>query len=316
MQFSSSVKRKRQREDSGPNDSGGNAKVGHGKDKDETLARNGSHSQSSSRQSAGRVLRFQLEAWDEDKPRKEKEQDEATIQEKHKQKCEKEHNSDSAKEKKKQKTDKEFAWMDSDDDESGGEKASGSAESPRSPKRRDTSETRDASSQQESIPASEIQSFGQMLKMAPRFQAKLRTMQMPELAAVCQAAARVKFYDSGFFESVTAAAKRHLSGKGKQKPADIVDILDGLAGINACDKALFELMVQALENCPEREIDAMLRKRLLKAVTAAGHKSEHQLLKSLAKQEAEERYEIACNASATAWQRRDDNNKNRTYWWT
>merc|ERR1712113_218486 len=102
--------------------------------------------------------------------------------------------------------------MDSEDDESGGERSSGSSEAPHSQKRGDDSGNRGASDPQESIPASEIQSFGQMLKMAPKFQAKLRTMPMLELAAVCQAASRVKFYDSDFFESVAAAAKRHLSG--------------------------------------------------------------------------------------------------------
>lgn len=318
MQFSSGVSRKRRREDSGPNDSGVNTKNSLSKEPDETRASNGSRSQSFSRERSGCVLSFRLEAWKEDDPRHEKAHGEATSGDNPKQTYDKEHNSEPAKEKTKEKNNKEFAWMDSEDDESGGERASGSSEAPHSKNRGDDSEKQGASDPQESIPASEIQSFGQMLKMAPEFQAKLRTMPMLELAAVCQAASRVKFYDSDFFESVTAAAKRHLSGKGrqKQKPADVVDILDGLAGINACDKPLFELLVQALEDSPQDQIDASLRKRILKAVTAAGHKSEIQWLKDLATKEAEERYSRACTASATAWQRRDENNKHRTFWWT
>eukprot|EP00930_Biecheleria_cincta_P050650 TRINITY_DN35835_c0_g1_i1.p1 TRINITY_DN35835_c0_g1~~TRINITY_DN35835_c0_g1_i1.p1 ORF type:complete len:319 (-),score=53.18 TRINITY_DN35835_c0_g1_i1:84-1040(-) len=318
MQFSSGVGRKRRREDSGTNDSGGNTNNSLSKGPDETRTSNASRSQSFSRESSGCVLSFRLEAWEEDDPRNnEKAHGEATPRDKPMQTHDKKLNL-ADKGKTRRTSNKEFAWMDSEDDESGGERASGSAEAPHSPKRGDDSEKRGASDPDESIPASEIQSFGQMIKMAPKFQSKLKTMQMPELAAVCQAAARVKFYDSGFFESVTAAAKRHLSGKGrqKQKPADIVDILDGLAGINACDKPLFELMVQALEDCPQDQIDASLRKRILKAVTASGHKSEHEWLKSLATKEAEERYSRACDASATAWQKRDENNKHRTFWWT
>lgn len=200
--------------------------------------------------------------------------------------------------------------MDSEDDASAGEKSSGSGGGRRSPRHREASESRGPES------ASEIQSFGQMVKMAPRLQVKVRHMGLSELAEVCQAAARVKFYDSSFFDSVIVAVKRHLRGKGRHKPADIVHILAGLANINSYDKPLFELIERVLSEYQDSQIDAALRKQILKACAAVGHKSENPFFKNLADKEAVERYQSACNESATMWQKRQDDQRHRTYWWS
>lgn len=181
----------------------------------------------------------------------------------------------------------------------------------KSPSGRDNSEEpREPSS------AAEIENFGQMVKMAPKLEVQVRSMSLPELAAVCQAAARVKFYDSSLFDPVKLALQRHLRGRSRHKPADIVAVLASLASMNSCDKALFELIETALADYHETQIDAGLRKQILQAVKTLGHKSETTFLKTLAEREANERYSAACLSSATQWQKRDENQKQRTYWWS
>merc|ERR1712176_1304620 len=144
----------------------------------------------------------------------------------------------------------------------------------------------------------------------------VRDMAFSELAAVCQASARVKYYDAPLFDDIIAVAKRHLRGRGRHRPADIVGVLDGLASINSYDKGLFEMIERPLSEYAESQIDAGLRRQILKAVRAVGHKSNHPFMKSIADKEASDRYASACKDSATAWQRRDEGQRNRTYWWS
>mmetsp|Transcript_122342 Transcript_122342/g.193783 ORF Transcript_122342/g.193783 Transcript_122342/m.193783 type:complete len:260 (+) Transcript_122342:59-838(+) len=210
----------------------------------------------------------------------------------------------------KKKREKEFAWMDSEDEDSAAEKSSGSE------KKESTAPSGTKSEPDEPTSASDIQSFGQMVKMAPKLQAKVRDMGLTELADVCQAAARVKFYDCSLLDALVSATKRHLRGKGRHKPADIVRVLAGLSSINSYDKSLFELIERTLAEYQESQIDAELRKQILKAMTAVGHKSEHPFILAIRDKEAAERYQIACNKSATAWQKRDENQRHRTYWWS
>merc|ERR1711879_962288 len=138
---------------------------------------------------------------------------------------------------------------------------------------------------------------------------------MGELAGVCQAAARVKFFDASFFDAV----KSHLQGKDRgrlrHKPADIIGIIAGLAEINSYNEALFEAAGHALSG-QEGQLDGSMRRQMLRAFSASGHQSDLPLLKTLAQQEKDERYKALCEESATAWQKRDKDQRKREFWWT
>lgn len=199
------------------------------------------------------------------------------------------------------KSEKEFAWMDSDEDDE--------AKSPAS--------EREQSPELADIPTSKIVSFGQMVKMAPKLQASCRTMSMEELAAVCSAVARAKFYDASLMDPLTLAIKRHLRARGQQfKPEELVAVFAGLAEVNAYEKQLFELLEQALSECNRAAIHGAMKVAILKAAKQVNYSSERLFLKRIAEEAGKERYDSACQKVLTAWQRRDDTMKKSDFWWT
>eukprot|EP00746_Dinoflagellata_sp_MGD_P011013 gnl/MRDRNA2_/MRDRNA2_122946_c0_seq1.p1 gnl/MRDRNA2_/MRDRNA2_122946_c0~~gnl/MRDRNA2_/MRDRNA2_122946_c0_seq1.p1 ORF type:complete len:280 (+),score=63.26 gnl/MRDRNA2_/MRDRNA2_122946_c0_seq1:78-917(+) len=185
------------------------------------------------------------------------------------------------------KKDKEFAWMDSDDDGSGDES---SAASPGG---------------KEALPpskASEIQTFSQMMRMASKLHKEAQDLSIQGLAAVCQAASRVKFYDAGIFEAVQSAIRRRLRGRGPFEPGDVVDIITGLADVNAYDRELFEASIRVLEKMPG-QLPQPLRKRVLEACVKVDHGKDLPYLKLLSQLERSARYSAACNDVAAEWQK-------------
>lgn len=185
---------------------------------------------------------------------------------------------------------KEFAWMDSEDDGSGDESSGGSSGSREIPP---------------PSSASEVQTLSQMMRMAPMLKRSARDLLMTELSAVCQAASRVKFYDAGIFEAVVAAVRKHLRSPGPLNPDEVVDVVTGLADVNAYDKDLFEAALQAMEKTPGKltQLAQPLRKRVLDAYAKVNHGKNLPFLKHLMQLERDSRYQAACEEVIAEWQK-------------
>lgn len=189
---------------------------------------------------------------------------------------------------------KEFAWMDSDDDDkpaSDGSKAGSTRSQSRS--------------RSPSLPlpssASEVQTLSQMVRMTSTLLRAARSMPMKELAAVCQAAARVRYYDGVLFDAVRSAVLSHLRGRGPHDSQHVVDIVAGLADINAYNAEVFDQAVEALSVFADL-LSPLLRRRLLDACSKTKHPHKAALLRFLAEKEREARYESSCLEVAAEWQ--------------
>lgn len=195
---------------------------------------------------------------------------------------------------KRRRKEKAFAWMDSEDE------CSAEASSPS----RQAGDSDDQREEQETEPKSvaQVRTLSQMVRMAPQLQRRARSLPLRELADICLAAARVRFYDPSVFGSVTAAALRHLLGKRACEPSEVVDVVVGLADMNAYDRGLFEAAAQALAY-HGGELNSELRARLLKALRDTKHESAVPAIKVLAQKEAEARYERHCAEVAACWQK-------------
>ncbi|CAE7241247.1 unnamed protein product, partial [Symbiodinium pilosum] len=145
---------------------------------------------------------------------------------------------------------KEFAWMDSDDEGSdNGEqeetetKQDERQKSPKADRQRERDDSENEAERHAPTPttAAEVQTLGQMMRLMESWQrqrGKILRLPMPELSEVCQAAARVKYYDAGSFADIMAAVKVHLRGHISLRPDDIAGVLSGLADVNGYEKEL------------------------------------------------------------------------------
>lgn len=213
---------------------------------------------------------------------------------------------------------KEFAWMDSDDEasdnsneteEDKAEKNSPKAQEKPSKKSDSDVEERRKDSDEEPIAvpssASEVQSLVQMMRLMESWQrqrGKILRLPMAELAQVCLACARVKYFDSQSFADIIAAVKVHLRSYIQLKADDVGGVLSGLADVNAYDKELFELAASAL-NRTAGHLQRPARKVILDAFKKVKHRSENSSLREMSEQEAKARYEERCSEVAASWQR-------------
>jgi len=154
--------------------------------------------------------------------------------------------------------------------------------------------------------AAEVQTLAQMMRLMESWQrqrGKILRLPMPELSEVCQAAARVKYYDASSFADITAAVKVHLRGHVSLRPEDIAGVLGALADVNAYEKELFDLAAQAL-NRTTGQILRPARKAILEAFKKVKHRTDtHTVLREMAEQEAKARYEDKCFEVAASWQK-------------
>lgn len=201
--------------------------------------------------------------------------------------------------KKKKSKQKEFAWMDSEDED----------ENDKDEKKAKSSDSDESGGEWRGPPppssATEVQSLPQMMRMMESWQkqrGKIRRLPMAELAAVCLAAARVRYYDSTSFGEVTAAVKSHLRSRAAMKAEDIAGVITGLADVNAYDKELWELSATALSR-NRGSLERPVRKRILDAFKKVNHQSENRFIQDLGDQEAVARYEAACEEVAAVWQK-------------
>jgi len=88
-----------------------------------------------------------------------------------------------------------------------------------------------------------------MLRMAPKLQADAPHLPAQELAEICVAAGRVKFYDATLLDMVALQLSKRLSGgrcEGVIAAQQLVDVLASFAGLNAYNRELFAAAARAL----------------------------------------------------------------------
>lgn len=190
---------------------------------------------------------------------------------------------------------------DSDDDSASPPARSRSANARRGAEKEGEGE---ASDHQGPLPASaaEVSSFSEMVRMAPELQRRAKRGSLPakELAAVCAAAARVRFYDAELLAAVTSEVSRLLARRGSSPAlgvAEIVEVLAGLAQLNAYDQKLFSSAAAHLAALGvSANLSSAQRKMLLEAFQSTKHQGDEAFIEALAEQRRSERYEEAKDA--------------------
>lgn len=187
----------------------------------------------------------------------------------------------------KEKKDKEFAWMDSEDEDSAAEGD-----------REGSAERSEAEDKELPIPSSveEVQSFSEMMRMAPALQERAADMPPAEVAAVCAALARVRFYDAALLEALTTRIRKLVTQRsaGGLSSGMLVTILSGLAELNTYDKEVFRSAVSALAAPGGAQgLDMAQRKQLLGALKAVKHTGAEAFIDMLSQRVGAERYETA-----------------------
>lgn len=147
------------------------------------------------------------------------------------------------------------------------------------------------------LPASvaNVQSFSEMVRMAPSLRVRASRMPASEIAAVCAASARVLFYDAALLQALTGRLRRLLARQGSGLSAGmLVTVLSGLAELNTYDREVFVAAVAALSaNGAAERLDAAQRRQLLAALRAVKHDGAEEFVEALARREKSERYEAA-----------------------
>lgn len=139
--------------------------------------------------------------------------------------------------------------------------------------------------------ASEVRSFSEMLRMAPRLQRCAPSMQTAELTEVCAAAARVKFYDAGLLEAVTSQLRRRIRSRSNGPGVDgIITVLCALA----YDSEFFAASARVLDECLVR-LGPEQTSKALSAFKAVKHNGDVALIEALTRKSKSERYETAKN---------------------
>jgi len=140
-----------------------------------------------------------------------------------------------------------------------------------------------------------VRLFSEMLRMAPSLQDRAAQLPDGELAAVCDASARVGFYDSMLFAAVTQQLRRRLRRTSNTFSAqDLVAIVGGLAELNAYDREVFSEVARALGGPGlVSSLTTEQRKRLLASFKSAKHDGNHEFIEALAQQYGSDKYEAA-----------------------
>ncbi|CAK9048663.1 unnamed protein product [Durusdinium trenchii] len=151
---------------------------------------------------------------------------------------------------------KEFAWMDSEeeDEEPNGEKP---------------------------VPLEEVQSLGQMAKLAPGLQKRLKRgdLRSKELCEVVAALGRSKFFDGGLFE-VLANELRRAFNRRSLGPSEVITTIAQLGDLNAYNQRVFEAACDALERELNRVPEA-LRQKLESTLKQVKHTPSEGFLRAL-----------------------------------
>lgn len=187
---------------------------------------------------------------------------------------------------KRSKKDKEYAWMDSGDEDSADRESSA-----------EPAEAED-SARELPTPASveEVQSFSEMLRMAPALAERASDMAPAEVAAVCAASARVRFYDGPLLQAIRGRLRKLLTQRsaGGLSSGMLVTILTGLAELNSYDREVFVNAVSALASPgAANQLDKAQRKQLLESLKLVKHTGAEAFIDMLSQRVGAERYETA-----------------------
>mmetsp|Transcript_66202 Transcript_66202/g.125289 ORF Transcript_66202/g.125289 Transcript_66202/m.125289 type:complete len:313 (+) Transcript_66202:1-939(+) len=225
------------------------------------------------------------------------------------------------------KKEKEFAWMDSEEEDSDhleSKKATGSERDRKGTgserrksiddpgglftdrgtarrKKVSRSPSRDSRSSDDGPPlpasVSEIETFSQMVRMADGLKKRVRSMAASELVQCIAAAARVKFYDGSFLQDLLIPQfRRHLDRRRKAPftTEELVTILCSLAELNCFDKQVFAGGVKELADKRYMDLQSFDRRRLLNGLRAVKYECDEDpnFLAWLSQTVKSERYEV------------------------
>lgn len=143
--------------------------------------------------------------------------------------------------------------------------------------------------------AADVQSFSEMVRLAPSLQRRAQHMDAAEVASVCAASARVRFYDAGLLQAVAGRLRRLLARKCSGFTAGLlVTVLGGLADLNTYDREVFTAALGVLSAKGVVDgLDKDQRKQLLAALRSVKHEGDDDFVEALARREKSERYEAA-----------------------
>lgn len=142
--------------------------------------------------------------------------------------------------------------------------------------------------------AADVRSFAEMLRMAPRLQASAASMPVQELANICVAAGRVKFYDAALLNTVSVQLMQRLSsGQCSGLAHVLVEVIASLAGLNAYHRELFSATAQWLAaDGTAAGLAAPQLKVLVAAFKSVRHPNDA-AFEALVRRERQARYEAA-----------------------
>lgn len=167
---------------------------------------------------------------------------------------------------KKRKT-KEFAWMDSSDDEDVDQK-----DEPDSADEKSKQEDEQKAVSEEAL--DQVHSFGRMMLFAPAIQSKLRkgSLSPSEVAALCRALARTKFFDRELLDDLYEVLRTMLAGS-KISVLQTSDVIKCLKALNAYNREV----CSAISRCFTSKIldlEVATRNEWLEAFRAFDHKTD------------------------------------------
>jgi len=142
----------------------------------------------------------------------------------------------------------------------------------------------------------EVQSFSEMVRMTPKLKAEAPRMSAPDLAAICVAAGRVKFYDADLLDAVARELKHRLRASTPWviQPQEVASVLISLAELNAYNRELFSEAVRILGSGNQcMSLDSKCLTQLLASLRSVKHSGDDDFMEALTRVERHARYEAA-----------------------
>lgn len=194
---------------------------------------------------------------------------------------------------KKKNKEKEFAWMDSEEEDTAPKspkKKSRRSRSRRSKRRR----SERSCSEEKPVRVEEVQSLGQMAKLAPSLQKRLKRgdLRAKELCEVVAALVRSKFFDGDLFE-ILANELRRAFNRRSLGPSEIITTIAQLGDLNAYNQRVFEAACDALERELSRVPEA-LRQKLEGTLRRVKHTPSEDFQKALSQRSGASDRRAAC----------------------
>lgn len=154
----------------------------------------------------------------------------------------------------------------------------------------------------------EVQLLSEMMRLAESWtRATVLRKPLAELASICRAAARVKYYDGSIFGDVNAAIKQQLRAcRGPPKAEDLAGVVFSLAEINAYDKGVWDAISSGLD-MHGGAIEMPWRTQIIMAFRKYNHDMMTPALQLMIQWDKQSRYEAACDEVKTSWQSASNN---------